>query len=604
MNMMFNCGSNALAQAMTQVEQEEQGTQGHEGLEIPNIPEFVIENTHDLSISTLPNFKVSIENCLVAENMVKKIITIRDDDTGASTVGSPTELNQMFKQLQDQGVIFNKRTVDAASDVDTLDLLVKEAIKMSNNKESDFAITSQKIVGWASKSRNSEKEYFGATNYSGPLDLTTNGTLGDWVEAVNTYIAPHPVSAITMAAGFAGILRQKENANQETALLINLTGPSSRGKTTLTRAVHTIYGSPNATMDYNGTLNDRMTRFAQRGPMASSIDDIRQMKELQGLKGEKLAESLTNLIFQMMSGTQRGRLGQYGELQDQKRYFGTVITSTVTPILTATGRDVGQASRMIELDIKDGSITASAKEAEEMNEAFSCNYGFAAEAFAKALVKDETKDEFDLQDLENQRMRSRVSIILECAAKSNRYLGTKFDIQAMQNYLVAQMNQITQKFNEQPPVMSCNDAITNLTNYFITHNQYFHKGKVKEEDNLSSYLGIYETAGGLLTLLIPTHESVRYIDILGHRFMGTDPEVLMDNDRWGELPPNLINFNEILNELKIRGILQTRTSGFKKKMIFRNRGNQIPCYELKIRMQINQKGGMQNGQHNQHNQHN
>ena len=80
-NMMFNCGSNALAQARAMVEREEREEQGLKGQwnmmterieeqETSSNPEFVIENTHDLSISNLPNFKVSIENCLVAENMV------------------------------------------------------------------------------------------------------------------------------------------------------------------------------------------------------------------------------------------------------------------------------------------------------------------------------------------------------------------------------------------------------------------------------------------------------------------------------------------------------------------------------------------------------
>lgn len=503
----------------------------------------------------------------------------------------PYDIAKLVKKLANAGVILS--TSFRANFDDAINAVNAAA----NNTENGFVTWEHRCTGW--NTVKGSKVYLGADSVGMPMGIVSNfdntgisvnrqirkvGTLDGWVSAVDKYILGKRINETIMAASFAGILRgcYPDEMFSKQGLVLNIFGESGNGKTTLVKAAHSIFSSPDTFQNYNGTANALIQTLAERGEMVSAVDDV-----CQGGK-----KNILDLIFNAASGVEKNRCQNVGKTRQQRGFCGTILTSNVTPILRLTGDNVGQLRRIIEVGITEADkITDSGAEADEMTAAFDANYGHAAEQFARTLLEKISLEE--IRELYNgyyaaadgkvaNGLQNKIALILTSAEICNRAFfkeaEQKFDVQGMLEYLVEVCQESAARFVYPAASVQLNGLVEGLKTYFVKNKSYLHKGRFTESEDRSKWLGAYMTGSkGDITIYIPDiGEQEGTFDAI---LAGFAPEDIL----WREQKPVVdgSSVNAAMNTLKHeQRVLQARANGFKKNIIMEHGGKQEPVYCL------------------------
>lgn len=547
---------------------------------------------HQMICTLFPQLSVGISNTISDSTNVQKEIEVRHDQLGVCVANKPSKVGQIIRELEDAGVIIGEHYMQ-------FNKFLEEAVNKSNEPGSSYPTYKHTIVGW--KKMGDNMVFFGEkavgakfdSTYAGKLNLKKCGTLAGWSDAVNQFIVDKPVSSITLAAGFTGILRQRfTGIAVDSNIVINLLAPSSSGKTTLTKGCSSSWGCPTVE-DYNGTHGDRMARLAERGPMNFEIDDITQVPEIRGKARASRAQAIKAIIFDIASGKSKGRLGEYGKVQDRQPFWGAVITSSTSSLISYDQQDAGEGSRLLEIS---GEITSSAEEAEKMDKAFLQNFGWAAEEFASYMMKQADKIVIDRFDQIRERVRgqlitprvaTRIAIILLAGEIAKEALNLKLNLKTMESLLVESCNRKSKNFNARGTELDPDQAYEDLLKYFEKNFRYFKNGKFSSLNEKSQYLGYFmQKKTGCIEMFIPQKDESQKMELMLYK---VDPKVILEleNDEFTtEDIPNINSIEEILRQWKALGRLITRTSGFKIKATAVSKNKQEAGYRLSINRKL------------------
>lgn len=503
----------------------------------------------------------------------------------------PDDIVKIVKKLANAGVILS--TSFRANFDDAINAVNAAA----NNTENGFVTWEHRCTGW--NTVKGSKVYLGADSIGMPRGVVSHfdntgigmnrqirkaGTLDGWVSAVDKYILGKRINETIMAASFAGILRgcYPDEMFSKQGILVNIFGASGNGKTTLVKAAHSIFSSPDTFQNYNGTANSLIQTLAERGEMVSAVDDV-----CQG--GGK---NILDIIFNAASGIEKNRCKNNGKTRQQRGFCGTILTSNVTPILRLTGDNVGQLRRIIEVGITEADkIAGSGAEADAMTAAFDTNYGQAAEQFAQTLLEKISLQE--IRDMYSKYyaaadgkvangLQNKIALILTCAEICNRAFfkeaEQKFDVQDMLAYLILACQESAARFIYPAASIQLNGLVEGLKTYFVKNKSYLHKGRFTESEDRSKWLGAYMTGSkGDITIYIPDiGEQEGTFDAI---LAGFAPEDIL----WREQKPVVdgSSVNAAMNTLKYeQRVLQARANGFKKNIIMEHGGKQEPVYAL------------------------
>lgn len=503
----------------------------------------------------------------------------------------PYDTVKIVKKLANAGVILS--TSFRANIEDAINAVNAAA----NNTENGFVVWEHRCIGW--HTIKGEKVYLGAdsvgmtggivshfdnTGISVNRQIKKAGTLNGWVSAVEKFVIGKRINETVMAASFAGILRglYPDEPFSKQGLIINIFGESGNGKTTLVKAAHSIFSSPNCFQSYHGTANAIMQTLAERAEMVSAIDDV-----CQG--GSK---NILDLIFNAASGIEKNRCQNNGKTRQQQGFCGTILTSNVTPILRLTGDNVGQLRRIIEVGITEtDKIAESGADADAMTAAFDANYGHAAEKFALTLLEGISLEE--IRGLYNgyyaaadgkvaNGLQNKLALVLVCAEICNKAFfeeeGRKFDTEAMLAYLITVCQKSAQRFVCPAASVQLNGLVEMLKGYIAKNQELFHKGRFVAGDDRSAWLGAYMTGSkGDITVYIPdTGDCEGTFDAI---LAGFKPEDILGQDQKPVVDGKSVNIalNNLKNE---QHVLQARAKGFKKNVIMEHGGKQEPVYCL------------------------
>ena len=501
----------------------------------------------------------------------------------------PYDIVKIVKKLANAGVILS------TSFRANIDDAINAVNAAANNTENGFVMWEHRCTGWHTV--KGSKVYLGAGSVGMPegivshfdnTGLGTNrkikkaGTLDGWVDAVEKFIVGKRINETVLAASFAGTLRgcYLDEPFSKQGLLLNIYGESGNGKTTLVKAAHSIFSSPDCFQNYHGTANAIMQVIAERGDMVSAIDDI-----CQG--GNK---NILDLVFNAASGIEKNRCQNNGKSRQQRGFCGTLLTSNVTPILRLTGENVGQLRRVIEVGITEtDKIAESGAEADAMTAAFDANYGHAAEQFALTLL-----DGISLEEIRGlyagyykaadgkvaNGLQNKLALILVCAEICYRAFfkaeGQKFDTEAMLEYLVNVCQKSAQRFVCPAASVQLSGLCEQLKTYFIENRAYLHKGRFTESDYRSKWLGAYMTSSkGDITVYIPdTGDCEGTFDAI---LAGYGPEDIIGKEQKPVVDGGSVNaaLHNLKNE---QHVLQARAKGYKKNVIMEHGGKQEPVY--------------------------
>lgn len=503
----------------------------------------------------------------------------------------PYDTVKIVKKLANAGVILS--TSFRANIEDAINAVNAAA----NNTENGFVVWEHRCIGW--HTIKGEKVYLGAdsvgmtggivshfdnTGISVNRQIKKAGTLNGWVSAVEKFVIGKRINETVMAASFAGILRglYPDEPFSKQGIILNIFGESGNGKTTLVKAAHSVFSSPDCFQSYHGTANAIMQTLAERGEMVSAIDDV-----CQG--GNK---NILDIIFNVASGVEKNRCQSVGKTRQQRGFCGTILTSNVTPILRLTGENVGQLRRVIEVGVTEtDKIAESGAEADAMTAAFDTNYGHAAEQFASTLLNGVSLDE--IRELYTSYykaadgkvangLQNTIGLILTCAEICNRAFfkaeGQKFDTEAILEYLVNVCQKSAQRFVCPAASVQLSGLVERLKLYFVKNKTYLHKGRFTESEDRSKWLGAYMTGSkGDITVYIPdTGDCEGTFDAI---LAGFKPEDILGQDQKPVVDGKSVNIalNNLKNE---QHVLQARVKGFKKNVIMEHGGKQEPVYAV------------------------
>ena len=503
----------------------------------------------------------------------------------------PDDIVKIVKKLSNMGLILS--TSFRANFDDAINAVNAAA----NKSESGFVTWEHRCTGW--HTIKGEKVYLGAdsvgmtggivshfdnTGISVNRQIKKAGTLDGWVDAVDKFILGKRINEAVMAASFAGILRglYPDEAFSKQGLIINIFGESGNGKTTLVKAAHSIFSSPDCFQSYHGTANAIMQTLAERAEMVSAIDDV-----CQG--GSK---NILDIIFNAASGVEKNRCQNNGKSRHQKEFCGTILTSNVTPILRMTGENVGQLRRVIEVGITDtDKIAESGAEADAMTAAFDTNYGHAAEQFARTLLDGISLEE--IREMYNRYyktadgkvangLQNKIALVLVCAEICNRAFfkeaEQKFDVQDMLAYLILACQESAARFVYPAASVQLSGLTERLKYYFVENKAFLHKGRFMAGGNRSAWLGAYMTSSkGDITVYIPdTGDCEGTFDAI---LAGYGPEDIIGKEQKPVVDGKSVNaaLHNLKNEVRV---LQARAKGFKKNIILESGGTQEPVYCL------------------------
>lgn len=501
----------------------------------------------------------------------------------------PYDFTKIVKKLSNMGLVLS--TSFHANFDDAINAVNAAANKLENG----FVTWEHRCTGWYTIKGG--KVYLGAdsvgmsggivshfdnTGISMNRQIKKAGTLEGWVDAVEKFIVGKRINEAVMAASFAGILRglYPDEPFSKQGLTLNIFGESGNGKTTLVKAAHSIFSSPDTFQNYNGTANALIQTLAERGEMVSAVDDV-----CQGGK-----KNILDLIFNAASGVEKNRCQNGGKTRQQRAFCGTIITTNVTPILRLTGENVGQLRRVLEVGITDtDKITDSGAEADAMTAAFDANYGHAAEQFARTLLEKISLEE--IRELYTSYykaadgkvangLQNKLALVLVCAEICNRAFfkeaEKKFDVQSMLEYLVNVCQKSAQRFVYPAASVQLGGLVERLKTYFVENKAFLHKGRFMAGDNRSAWLGAYMTSSkGDITVCIPdTGDCEGTFDAI---LAGYGPEDIIGKEQKPVVDGGSVNaaLHNLKNE---QHVLQARAKGYKKNVIMEHGGKQEPVY--------------------------
>ena len=503
----------------------------------------------------------------------------------------PYDIVKIVKKLTNAGVILS------TSFRANIDDAINAVNAAANNTENGFVTWEHRCTGW--NTVKGGKVYLGADSVGMPGGVVSHfdntnigvnrqirkaGTLDGWVAAVDKFILGKRINEAVIAASFAGILRglYPDEPFSKQGLVLNIFGESGNGKTTLVKAAHSVFSSPDCFQNYNGTANALIQTVAERGEMVSAIDDI-----CQGGK-----KNVLDLIFNAASGIEKNRCQNNGKSRQQRGFCGTIITTNVTPILRLTGENVGQLRRVIEVGVTEtDKIADSGAEADAMTAAFDANYGHAAEQFARTLLEkislQEIRELFDsyykvADGKVANGLQNKIALILTSAEICNmaffKEAEKKFDAQDMLAYLILVCQESAARFTYPAARVQLNGLCEQLRTYFLENRAYLHKGRFTESEDRSKWLGAYMTSSkGDITIYIPdVGEQEGTFDAI---LAGFKPEDILGREQKPAVDGGSVNaaLNILKNEMRV---LQTRAKGYKKNIILESGGAQEPVYAV------------------------
>lgn len=225
--------------------------------------------------------------------------------------------------------------------------------------------------------------------YSPPSHATSNmsalmepcGSLDEWKSVVNTYNLPgHEPHAFGFFTAFGSPLLKHLNLKGAAINMIN--NDSGTGKTTVIKAMMSVYGHPEDMM-LNGsdTVNVVLNRLGIFGNLPPGLDEATNMKP----------EAISDFLYMVSQGRGKNRMkSQVNEERVNLARWALICLCTsnssfVDKLRSLKATPDGELMRLLEYDLPTAHVLSKA-EADEIFPKLYDNYGLAGTIYSKWLV--------------------------------------------------------------------------------------------------------------------------------------------------------------------------------------------------------------------------
>ncbi len=268
---------------------------------------------------------------------------------------------------------------------------------------------------------------------SGQSTFSTSGSLEKWQENIAEKAKGNYLMELALATSFTSMLLYF--SEKITGFGINLTGGSSRGKTTVIQIACTIFGNAGETSQ-NGRVNKAHSTDNGLEPMlAANNDSLMALDELGMFTG-----ALGQLSYMLSGG--KGKTRMTGDITQEKQFTwrtivlssGEVKASDMMQASTKSEVKAGQLLRFIDISIGNGTIenthdqsVSKAEFADQIKNSANNYYGTAGVKFLEYLVNNYTRQELS-ETVEN--LHQYYSVLL-----SNAFPTAKPELKRVLNQL-------------------------------------------------------------------------------------------------------------------------------------------------------------------------
>lgn len=211
----------------------------------------------------------------------------------------------------------------------------------------------------------------------------TSGSLDNWKQALKFYSdARYRDQQFAFLAGFASALLP---FSPIAGVVVNMDGKPGAGKTTVLHAINSVWGSSKELMLSGGksgsTVTGRYQKLSAHNNLPVTFDEITTLS----------GEQASDFVHSISQGQGKQRAKGYGEMETWAAAAICTSNGSLFPKISAFKSDsAGENVRIYELYLHRQDIHTK-QEADHFNRMLRENYGWAAEVFTLALVKNADK---------------------------------------------------------------------------------------------------------------------------------------------------------------------------------------------------------------------
>ena len=299
----------------------------------------------------------------------------------------------------------------------------------------------------------------------------------------------HPRLSLAMALGYSAVLYSylKDDYDTGEAVIVNLCGASSTGKTTSSQLLVSPFASPDISNSnslvrtFHSTSNALFASLNGVNGLPVVLDDITTNQHID----------IPNLIYTLASGEEKSRCNSNGEIRDTGSWSGLIVISSETPIEDSTLQNQGLKVRV--LNTEGITWTLDAATAEYIKSFIKRNYGFTGKEFADYVISldidyihgkyDDARDLVHSIMAKRDKLSDRLETKYAVIALTIELMNECFNLSLSAKELMAIMIEPEQKRVEERDISKC--ALEHIKDFIITKRQHFferkQRGKAYEE---------------------------------------------------------------------------------------------------------------------------
>lgn len=308
--------------------------------------------------------------------------------------------------------------------------------------------------------------------------LFSEGNLDEYQKMLNEHVFPCKELTLAYILGFSAVVISRINKLRIADLgtiVLNVSGKSSTGKSTIEQLLLSPFGSPVFTknglgLPHAGTLNGFLDALEGIHGLPRVIDDLQQNSNI----------NLTELLYTISQEETKMRSGEKWN-RNIDGWSGIVIVSSETPLMDFMKVQQGTYPRL--LNAANIQWTETAESAEKIKEIVNANYGWTGKSFIDYIVNlpvDDLKDGYKkavekvkalmvLKDGLSDRIATRIAAI---------YLTCELVKQCFDNAFAWTADELITPIidSEQDTVESRNpaEALLNIIKTYVQENKYTH----------------------------------------------------------------------------------------------------------------------------------
>ena len=221
--------------------------------------------------------------------------------------------------------------------------------------------------------------------------FTHKGTVTAWMDQVYSKVKDNSNAFFYLLAAFASILIEPLGMVEN--FILDLSGTTSTGKTTLQKVVASVYGKPDEMIsDWNITANAIISKAVELNNFPMLLDDTKKAAD-KSIVGETM--------YQLSGGKEKGRSNQDGSYKGSRGFKNITLTTGETFITDylSDGDSNGRGAYARVLSLPNGFLSNSAENAQITKELLfntANQYGAIGYKWAKhinnLLMDPNTKD--------------------------------------------------------------------------------------------------------------------------------------------------------------------------------------------------------------------